>query len=111
MGASQLYLRVSETGAKAQNVAWLTNDYVPDVDAGKAMRFILQIAVSVTAAVVEITLDGTNFKALNKGVALNIGQLYQFDVFAKNGDAFNVRASNTGGTTVDIFYLVADLNA
>lgn len=109
MGASQLYLRASETGAKAQNVKWLTDDYVPDVDVGKAMRFILQFKLA-TAVIIEVTLDGTNFFPINQGIAVP-ANFQQFDLYAKNGDAINFRTPDAAGVTVDVFYMVADLNA
>ena len=110
--ASQLYVKGTESGAKAQNVEWFAADIDPGVKTEKAMDLILQIAVSVTDAVVEVTLDsGTTWSAINSGIALTTGKLYQFDIFGKNGDTVNFRATNTSGTTLDVCDVIGDLDA
>lgn len=108
MGASQRYLRGSATGAKAQDVKWLAADYTPDVDAGKVMKFTLQMELA-TAVVIQLTLDGTNFFDINGGVAVP-ANFQQFDLFAKNGDTINIRTNDVAGVTVNNFYLIADLS-
>ncbi len=110
--ASELYVKGTTTGAKAQNAEWFAADIIPGVLTGKAIDLIVQISVSVTAAVVEVTLDsGTTWAALNSSTALAVGDLFQFDVFAKSGDLVNFRATNASGTTVDICYIIGDLDA
>lgn len=110
--ASALYIRAVASGAKAQNVDWLASGVPPGVKAGKVLKFILQIAVSVTDAILEVTFDdGVTFSKLNEGVALTQGNLFTFDVYVKFGDLFNIRASNAGGTTVDVFLATGDLDA
>ena len=109
--ASALFVKGTASGAKAQNEKWLASDFEPGTRANKALRLILEIALSVQNAVVEITLDGTNFSALNSGTALTIGNTFLFDIFAKNGDKFNIRTPTGGGTTVVFFVAVADLDA
>ena len=108
---SRLYHRVTYSGAKAQNAEWGATDYTPDVAVGKSMNLILQVSVSA-AVIVEVTLDsGSNWTALNSGVAIPIDQLFQFDIFATNGDLVNFRTPTVGGATIDIGYLIADLDA
>jgi len=108
---SALFVKGEASGAKAQNEEWLASDFEPGTRANKALRLILQIAISVQDAIIEITLDGTNFDALNSGVALTQGNVFTFDIFVKNGDKFNIRTPTGGGTTVDNFVAVADLDA
>jgi len=108
---SSLFVKATASGAKAQNAKWFTPDFQPGTRVGKALRLILQITVSVQDAVVEVTFDGTNFRALNSGTALTQGNVFLFDVFVQEGDSFNIRTSTGGGTTVDEFIAVADLDA
>jgi len=110
--ASTLYLKGSETGAKAQNAEWFATDISPGIKSEKALNLILQVSVTVTAAVIEVTLDsGVTWSKLNSGVAISIGELHQFDVFAKEGDTVNFRASNASGTTLAYCYIIGDLDA
>jgi hypothetical protein len=111
MGITNLYERATYSGAKAQNAEWGSSDYTGLADTAKAELCILQVSVSTTAAVVEITLDsGSTWTALNGGVTLATGKLYQFDIYITGGDTFNIRASNSSGTTVDTAKLVSDLD-
>ena len=108
---SALYQRATITGVKAANAEWLAEDYAPDVQVGKAVDLICQFSLSADV-VVEVTLNsGTDWTKLNSGVALGVDQLKQFDVFATNGDLVNFRTATVGGTTVDIGYVVADMDA
>ena len=110
--ASALYIRGTTSGAKAQNAEWLASDVESGVKSGKVLRLILQIQLSVQAAVVEITTDGgATFGALNSGTALTTGNLFTFDIFVKFGDLFNLRTPTGGGTTVDVFLATGDLDA
>jgi len=103
--------RASYSGAKAQNAEWAATDYTGLADTDRAEMCILQVAVSVTAAVIEVTFDsGSTWYALNSGVAIAIGQLFQFDIYITGGETFNIRASNASGTTVDDAKLVSDLD-
>lgn len=111
MGITNLYERVTYSGAKAQNAEWGATDYTGLADSGQVEACVLQLAVSVTAAVVEVTFDsGTTWSAINSGTALAVGNLYQFPVYITNGDTFNIRATNASGTTVDTAKLVSDLD-
>lgn len=106
-----MYERATYSGAKAQNAEWAGTDYTGLAVTGKSELCILQVAVSVTAAVVEVTFDsGTTWSEINSGVALTIGQLYQFDLYITGADTFNIRATNASGTTVDTAKLVSDLD-
>ena len=110
--ATSLYLKGSESGAKAEDEEWFAADIDVGLKSEKAIDLILQIAVSVTPAVVEVTLDGgTTWSQINSGVALAVDKLYQFDIFAKTNDTVNFRASNTSGTTLDVCYIIGDLDA
>lgn len=109
--SSALYNKGVESGAKAQNAEWFAADIIPGLRAEKMMNLIVQLSVSVTPAVVEVTLDsGTTWSALNIGTAIPVGKLHTFDVYAKEGDLINFRATNASGTTVDICYVVGDIN-
>ena len=106
-----MHSRATYSGAKAQNAEWGASDYTGLASTGIVELCILQVAVSVTAAVVEITLDsGTTWSKLNSGTALTVGSLYQFDIYISGSDTFNIRASNSSGTTVDTAKLVSDLD-
>jgi hypothetical protein len=109
---SSLFVKGVETGAKAQNAEWFASDVEVGVQNNKALDFIVQFSVSVTPAVVEVTLDsGTVWSALNSGVAIPVGKLFTFEVFVKQGDLVNFRATNSSGTTVDICYIIGDLGS
>lgn len=105
---SALFVKGTETGAKAQNAEWFSTDISVGVQTNKALSFFVQVSVSVTPAVVEVTLDsGTTWSELNLGVAIPTGKLHTFEVFAKQGDLVNFRATNSSGTTLDICYIIA----
>ncbi len=90
------------TGAKAQNAEFFAADLLPFVLAQYAAKNKISISVSA-AVVIEITLDsGSNWTALNAGVAIGVDQLFTFDVAIRNGDTFNMRTPTGGGATVDI---------
>ena len=107
-----MYVRATYSGAKAEDAEWGASDYTGLADTDKSEFCILQVAVTVTAAVIEITLDsGTTWVALNSGVAISVGQLYQFDIYIASGDTFNIRAGNSSGTTVTAgTKLISDLD-
>lgn len=109
--SSALYNKGVESGAKAQNAEWFATDINPGIRSGKMMDLTLQISVSATAAVVEVTLDsGATWSEINLGVALPVRKLHTFSIFAKNDDLVNFRATNTSGTTLDICYVIGDIN-
>lgn len=109
---TSLYVKGSETGAKAQNAEWFASDIDVGVQNNKALQIFLQVSVSVTAAVIEITFDsGSTWAALNDGNAVTLGALNVFPVIAKEGDLINFRATNASGTTLDICYVIGSLTA
>jgi len=109
--SSGYYNKGVASGAKAQNAEWFATDISPGIRAEKIMDLTLQIAVSATAAVVEVTMDsGTTWSELNTGVAIPIGKLHTFSIFVKNDDLINFRATNASGTTLDVCYVVGIIN-
>ncbi len=95
---------IDDGATEAQNAEWFATDLLPSNNG----FFTLEISVSA-AVVIEVTFDsGTNFTALNSGVALGVDQLFLFDVYVRVGDTFNIRIPTAGGATVDIgrVYLV-----
>lgn len=109
--SSGYYNKGVETGAKAQNAEWFASDIVPGIRAEKIIELTLQISVSATAAVVEVTLDsGTTWSELNTGVAIPLGKLHTFGIFVKNDDLVNFRATNASGTTLDVCYVIGDIS-
>ena len=83
------------TGAKAQNVDWIT-DATPIREDG-----ILLINVSVDdAVVIETTLDGTNYETMNDGAALVANARYRWEIDVDNTMTFNIRTPTAGGTTI-----------
>lgn len=109
--SSGYYNKGVETGAKAQNAEWFATDIIPGIGSRKLMELTLQISVSATAAVVEVTMDsGTTWSELNTGVAIPVGKLHTFSIFAKNDDLVNFRATNSSGTTLDVCYIIGNIN-
>ena len=89
---------IDDGATEAQNAEWFATDLSPSNNG----FFTLEISVSA-AVVIEVTFDsGTNFTALNSGVALGVDQLFLFDVYVRLGDTFNIRIPTAGGATVDI---------
>lgn len=92
--------RGEATGTKAVNDEWFATDLDPGERATRASKFKVTIAVDA-AVIIETTNDsGTNWCALNAGVALAVNNLYTFDVAVRNGDKFNMKTSTTGGCTI-----------
>lgn len=109
--SSGYYNKGVASGLKAQNAEWFAADIDPGIRSEKLMDLILQISVSVTAAVVEVTMDsGTTWSEINQGVAIPIGKLHTFSIFAKNDDLVNFRATNASGTTLDICYIIGNID-
>ena len=109
--SSGYYNKGVETGAKAQNAEWFASDIDPGIRPGKLMEITLQISVSATAAVVEVTLNGgTTWSEINTGVAIPVGKLHSFSMFVKNDDLINFRATNASGTVLDVCYVIGDIN-
>ncbi len=67
--------------------------------ASLARKIEVQLDLSV-GVIVEITFDGTNFRAINNAVAIE--GLFNFSVFVESTDTFNIQtrtaASNVSGT-------------
>lgn len=111
MPISHQIQRATYSGAKAQNAEWAATDYTGLAASDRVELCILQVSVSVTAAVIEVTLDsGTTWAELNGGTAIGTGQMFQFDIYVTGGDEVNFRATNASGTTVDYGLLVVDLS-
>ena len=111
MPITNMVERASYSGAKAADAEWAATDYTGLAATDRAEMCILQVVVSVTNAVVEVTFDsGSNWYAINDGDALVIGRMYQFDIYITGGETFNIRATNVGGTTVDDAKIVSDLD-
>lgn len=109
--SSAYYNKGVETGAKGQNDEWFAIDIDPGILAGKMMELTLQISLSVTPVVVEVTLDGgATWSALNTGVVIPIGNLHSFSMFVKNNDLVNFRTPTASGTTLDICYIIGNIN-
>lgn len=109
--APSLNLQVAkETGAQAQNAEFLASDIVPKVEGSNATTLKITIAVSVTAAVLEISFDsGVTWFALNAAVPLVIGDLNIFEIPGVDStDLINFRASNVSGTTLDYFRVTSE---
>lgn len=105
MGISTQYALANETGAKAQNAEWLAADItVGDIEAGRSSTLELTMIFSVTAPVVEYTLDsGATWYPL-KLVALIVGEtLIERIPGVLAGDLINFRTPTVGGTTLDLF--------
>jgi hypothetical protein len=110
--SSGYYNKGVATGAKAQNVEWFTSDIDPGIRSEKMMELTLQISLSITPVVVEITMDsGTTWSALNTGVAIPIGKLHSFSVLVKNDDLVNFRTPNASGTTLDYCYVIGGVDS
>lgn len=108
---SSMHDKGSTTGAKAKDAEWFSEDLVSGLEDEKMINYILQVSVSITNAVIEVTLDGgTTWTKLNSGTAITVGLLHQFDIFAKSTDLLNFRASNVNGTTLDYCYVIGALN-
>ena len=109
--SSGYYNKGVASGAKAQNAEWFATDIDPGIRSEKFMDLTLQIAVSATAAVVEVTMDsGTTWSELNLGVAIPVGKLHTFSIFVKNDDLINFRATNASGTTLDVCYIIGNID-
>ena len=83
------------TGPKAQNVDWIT-DATPIREDGK---LIIQVSIT-TAQIIQVTLDGTNYDALNEGTALVANSLYRFEIDVDNTMTFNIRTPDAAGATI-----------
>jgi len=105
-----LLTRVEFQGTFAQNVVWLTPDYVPQVRSSRAVDLVLQLQVSGAgnSVPVELTIDGSLFFLINGGNPIPEG-FSQFDIFADPNSAINFRTPDAGGISVR-GRLVADLD-
>jgi len=103
-----LLTRVEFQGTFAQNVVWLTPDYVPQVRSSRAVDLVLQLQSSGGGQVVELTIDGSLFFALNGGNPIPDG-FSQFDIFADPNSAINFRTPDASGISIR-GRLVADLD-
>ena len=84
------------TGAKAQNVDWITDA----TSLQEASALILQISLE-TAVVVEITLDGTAYETINTdGAALTAKNLHRFEIDIDPAMTFNIRTPDASGVTI-----------
>jgi len=105
MGVSRQYQKGKTTGAKTQNTEFFGTDIVSTIEDGKATKYRLTMAFTVTPPVIEVTYDsGSNWIPINSGGAIPIGQLFQIDIPGiDNTDLINFRTPTTGGTTITIF--------
>lgn len=109
--SSAYYNKGVETGAKAQNDEWFATDIDPGIQPGKMMELTLQISLSDTPVVVEVTMDGgATWSELNTGVVIPLGKLHSFSMFVKNNDLVNFRTPTSNGTTLDICYVIGTIN-
>ena len=110
--ASGYYNKGIATGAKAQNDEWFATDISPGIQSEKMMELTLQISISVNSVIVEVTMDsGATWSALNTGVAIPIGKLHSFSMFAKTDDLVNFRTPASSGTTLDFCYVIGGIDA
>ena len=111
---SELYLKGSASGAKAQNVEWFATDLTGPVRTAKAQDFIIELELSTTVQAsgeLEYTLDsGSTWFKLGDGSAA-ITETLRFRVLVKTGDTFNMRSINASGATVDRCDVIADQDA
>jgi len=109
---SNLFDRLEISGLKPQNTEWSANDFIPiDIPPGKCADLICQFSLDATV-VIEVTFDsGSNWAALNSGVAIGANQLFQFDVFTVNGDLINFRTPTAGGANVIFGAIIEDVDA
>jgi len=83
------------TGAKAQNVDWIT-DATPVQEASA-----LLISVSLeTSVIVETTLDGTDYETMNDGDPLVAKARYRWEIDIDPNMTFNIRTPDAAGTTI-----------
>jgi hypothetical protein len=111
---SELYVKGSTSGAKAQFAEWFASDLTPDLRTGKAADFIIELELSGNAAAageLEYTTDSgsTWFKLGDGAQAINITARTR--ILVEEGDTFNMRYTNATGTTVDRCVVVADMDA
>lgn len=86
----------SVSASKASGADFFATDLSPS--AGREMlHVLLRVA---TATVVKMTLDGTNFYAINGNVALTADYWYSFDFPVSSSDTVNFNQS-TGTMVVD----------
>ena len=88
------------TGAKTAS----TDLFTADLKNGAPSNYggFIKLFVSVaTTSTVTITIDGTNYTALNSGNALTADVGYEFNIPTKNGDDINFQLGSS--VTVDIF--------
>jgi len=83
------------TGAKAQNVDWIT-DATP---LQEASTLIIQVAIS-SSVILEVTLDGTTYDSINEGTALTADTLYRFEIDVDDTMTFNIRTADAAGVTI-----------
>ena len=83
------------TGAKAQNVDWIT-DATP---LQEASTIIVQVSIS-SAVKLQVTLDGTNYDYLNEGTALVADSMYRFEIDVDDTMTFNINTDDAAGTTI-----------
>ena len=112
--ASQLYVKGTASGAKAQNIEWFASDLLPGVLTDKAVDFIIEMELATTAqgtGDLEYTTDsGTTWFKLADGVAA-VDVTLRFRVMVVEGDLFNMRSIDASGVTIQRCVVIADLNA
>ena len=89
-------------GGFAQNAKFFPSDIISGgrFDAGST-ELIIIIKVQ-TGVILEATLDGTTFGALNSGIPLIPNTILQFGLRLKHDAKFNLRTPASAGVTVDI---------
>jgi len=97
---ANLVSKDNASGSKTATTEWFASDLLMSENLG-FFRITLSISAS---AIIEVTLDsGSNWTALNSGIALVADQIYTFEVPVRNGDTINFRTpSGATTTTVDI---------
>lgn len=91
------------TGAKTLNTDLFTADLkspapnLTNVERGGFFKVLVSLAAG---AKVNVTLDGTNYTALNSGTALTADVLYEFNIPTRGSDVLNIQLDTS--VTVDI---------
>lgn len=81
------------------------------VGADTPHKFRVIVALSTASGVLNITIDGTHYYALNSGQALGQNDIYEFDIDGLlSTDSINFQFSNSSGATIGIFRVIDIIN-
>jgi len=106
MGRSKPLTTSFTAGSQTNDVDWITDITLSIGD--QFARFLKLIIFTETATVLNITLDGTNFFALNDGNTLTANTAYEFNVPVNDADVFNIQAGTTSTITRFKLYIFED---